>query len=205
MSPEANCPRSGLARRTASIPFYRREGEADTGRPATRRKAVEPDLVVGESERAGERIHRGWHTGLGRQRRQGERGMPAIGADRLDLARHRPDIGFKHEIASTSSTVETPEQQRGAHGRVPGECRFLLRRKDTIARAVCEIARRQHEHGFRQIEFTRDGLHGLAVETFSLPHDGERIALEAPVGKDIEGDKSAFHGDPISHHLGRDR
>jgi hypothetical protein len=89
-----------------------------------------------------------------------------------------------------------------AHVRMTGERQFRARREDAHPRRVGLILRRQHERGFRQIELRGDRLHLRRRDAARIRHHGERIAAEATLREDIDGEETDFHGMSPSPHPG---
>ena len=67
--------------------------------------------------------------------------------------------------------------------------------EDAHARGMAGIVRRQDEGRLAQIELGGEGLHLGVREAVRIGEDGERIAAEASVGEDVDGDElKGFHG-----------
>jgi hypothetical protein len=47
------------------------------------------------------------------------------------------------------------------------------------------IVGREHEHGFRQVQLTRDDRHELGRHAPSVREDGKLVAAERPVREDV--------------------
>jgi len=76
-----------------------------------------------------------------------------------------------------------------------GERHLGFGREDTDLRRVCGVFGRQHERRLGQIELGGDRLHAFGREAIGVGDDGERIAAELPVGKDVNRDKIQFHSE----------
>jgi hypothetical protein len=83
----------------------------------------------------------------------------------------------------------------GADVGMAGERQFGARRENANLRGVRRILRRQHEGGLGEVELAGDGLHLRAGQRRCVGNDGQRIAAEFAVGKDVDGDKRNLHRD----------
>lgn len=55
------------------------------------------------------------------------------------------------------------------------------------------VTGRQHEGGLGEIGFARNRLHGAIREALGVRKNGELVAGEGPVGKDIGNDEAVWH------------
>ena len=59
-------------------------------------------------------------------------------------------------------------------------------REDPQAPQRARIARRDDEHGFREIELARDGLHRGIRKCGLIAEHRQRVAAEGPIREDVE-------------------
>ena len=126
----------------------------------------------------------------------GERPAATMAGDADDLAdpllQHQAQILRGEHLRR----AQMGEQRRRADRRVAGERQFARRGEYAQRGGVDGIARRQHEHGLRQIELASDRLHARVVEPLGVEHDRERIAGERRLGEHIDDAIGAAHGVP---------
>jgi hypothetical protein len=115
-----------------------------------------------------------------------------IGIDWRGRTADGSDCLLEHELAG-SAAIDAVEQHGGPDRRVAGKGKLGGGREDAQSRPVAWFLGRQHEHGLSEVELASDRLHDRPVEPFSIEHDGEGVAGEAPAGEHVEGDKSSAH------------
>src|SRR5271170_712464 len=74
-----------------------------------------------------------------------------------------------------------------------GEGQLAPRRENAQARRIDRVVRLEDEHRLGEIELASDRLHALVVKALAIEHDGQRIAGERRLGKDIERIVFAAH------------
>src|SRR5437667_6054512 len=86
------------------------------------------------------------------------------------------------------------EQKPCADHGMSRKFQFFPRREDAQPCQRIVLCRFLHEHGFRKIHLTRDGLHGVVRQSITIGEHRQRIAFEACGGKNIERIVTVTHG-----------
>ena len=149
--------------------------EADVGR--RKRQRARDDRVVGRLARA-----------FGQARNIELRARRA--AARAHGAAHGANCFFEHDVevarADHVGRLQQADEHRRADGGMACERQLARGREDARARGVDVVARALQEHGLRQVELARDGLHLRLVEIVGVAHHRERIAAEPRLREHVE-------------------
>ena len=100
--------------------------------------------------------------------------------------------GHLEGVAAISELSGRRQREGRAHVRVARKGDLLRRREDAHTARVPGFGR-QHEGALGEVELAGDLLHAPARETARVRQDGERIAPEETVGKDIDEDEPVAH------------
>jgi hypothetical protein len=76
---------------------------------------------------------------------------------------------------------------------MPGKRHLEFGRENAHFGGVRRVFRRQDEGRLRQVELVGDGLHLRGAQPGGIRNNGQRVAAEAPFGKDIDGDEFDPH------------
>ena len=169
------------ARQRLAGDFGDHEGVADRGadRPVRGRHHV----ARREADAAGDQLDRHFRPERQRLRRgDGHR------------IRRRPRISTSPAISSKRSTPSCGaallrQHPAGADIGMAGERHLAAAIEDAHPRGVRRIGRRQHEGRLAEIELGGERLHVGVAHAARVGKDGERIAAEAAVGEDVDGDE----------------
>ncbi len=176
-------------RKIRAVPDLGKHEEGATGRDAG---AVVAEFDGVDRKRAGVRDRVGCDLlAHGERLRCGQPCPCDIGAIPDQIDRHQPGLLLEDQaIAGDGPAValsKASQHERGADIRVAGERHFGAGREDPDLRRVRRILRRQHEGGFRQVEFGGDRLHLRGRKSLGIAHHGKRVAAELLGGEHVDG------------------
>ena len=160
----------------------RHEREGIAGRIARGAMVLEADLAWDEPQRRRQPLGRRQHAALlGQLGRiefgEGRHARPHAHAhpDRADALLEHDQCIARAAVVVGGRRAHLGEQCGGADCRMAREGQLGHRRKDAHARRLRPALRLQDEHGFRQVELARNGLHllpakeGIRVQISGLP------------------------------------
>ena len=105
--------------------------------------------------------------------------------------------GLLHDVHAAflrGNHAEFGQKEPCANDRMAGELQLFFGGEDAEAGERAVVGGLLHEDGFGEIHFAGDGQHLIVGEAVAVGNHGERIALEARGGEDVERVEAMLHG-----------